>query len=57
MAIGESRFDAKRAAHEQDPSLWSFTTGRIHSYKSRDAYQQHTLAFLNWCREQYRAFE
>lgn len=53
MAIGESRFDAKRAAHEQDPSLWSFTTGRIHSYKSRDAYQQHTLAFLNWCREQY----
>lgn len=50
MAIGESRFAAKVVAHRQDPSLWSFSTGRIHSYVTRDIYQQHVLAFLNWCR-------
>jgi integrase len=52
MAIGESRFEAKRAAHEQDPSIWTVTTGRIHSHTTRADYQQHVLAFLNWARQQ-----
>lgn len=51
MAIGQSRFAAKMAARAQNPSLWSFSTGRIHSYTTRSAYQQHVLAFVNWGRD------
>lgn len=51
MAIGESRFAAKVAAREEDPSTWSFSTGRIHSFNTRTGYQQHILAFVNWARE------
>jgi integrase len=52
MAIGESRYEAKRAAHEQDPSVWTVTTGKIHSHTTRADYQQHALAFANWARQQ-----
>jgi integrase len=50
MAIGESRFAAKVAARAVDPALWSFSSGCIHSYGTRSSYQQHVLAFMNWCR-------
>jgi integrase len=53
MAIGESRFAAKVAAREEDPSLWSFSTGKIHSHVTRADYQQHILAFVNWVRERH----
>ncbi len=52
MAIGESRHAAKRAAHEQDPSVWTVTTGKIHAHTTRADYQQHILAFANWARVQ-----
>ncbi len=50
MAVGESRFAAKLAAREANPNLWSFSTGRMHSYTTRSVYQQQVLAFVNWCR-------
>lgn len=53
MAIGESRFAAKRTAREQDPSLWSFSSGKMHSYATRSSYQRHVLAFTNWARDEY----
>ena len=28
----------------------SFSTGSIHSYRTRQAYQQHVLHFINWAR-------
>lgn len=52
MAIGESRFAAKIAARAQDPSIWSYSTGRMHSYATRDTYQKHALDFVRWCRDQ-----
>lgn len=55
MAIGESRFEAKQAARLEAESrgehLWTFTTGHIHSHKTRTTYQEHTLRFVNWARE------
>lgn len=52
MAIGESRYEAKRAAHEQNPSTWTVTTEKIHAHTTRADYQQHVLAFANWARQQ-----
>ncbi len=52
MAIGESRYAAKVAAHKTDPSIWSVTTEHIHSHTTRADYQQHVLAFVNWARAQ-----
>ena len=55
MAIGESRFEAKQAARreaeERGEHIWTFTTGRIHSHKTRTTYQEHTLRFVNWARQ------
>ena len=53
QAIGVSRFEAKQARRETGESVWAFSTGRYHSHGTRRAYQQHTLHFLNWCRDQY----
>jgi integrase len=54
MAIGESRHQAKKAIREttSEPS-WTISTGKIHSHGTRKAYQQHTLAFINWTRAQH----
>ena len=35
MAIGQSRYKAKRAAREQNPSDWTVSTEKIHSQGSR----------------------
>jgi integrase len=54
MAIGESRHAAKQAirrATKEQP--WTLPTSKIHSHVTRNVYQQHTLAFLNWARTQY----
>jgi len=55
MAIGESRRDAKRAMREaSDEPLWTISTGKIHSFKTRSVYQEQVLRFLNWCRDVYQ---
>jgi len=55
MAIGDSRYEAKKAARKEAEQhgehIWAFTTGRIHSHKTRITYQEHTLRFVNWARQ------
>ena len=53
MAIGESRREAKRLIREEQGPLWSVSDGKIHSYKTRSVYQEHTIRFVKWVREQY----
>ncbi len=53
MAIGESRRKAKTRARHDDPSLWSFSTGRMHSFQTRATYQGHVMRFLRWARRAY----
>lgn len=50
MAINESRGQAKEAARTAGDYQWAFTTNRIHSFKTRSTYQEHTLAFITWAR-------
>jgi hypothetical protein len=50
MAPGESRFQAKVTARQSDTPFWSFSTGFIHSYRTRQMYQQHVFHFINWAR-------
>jgi hypothetical protein len=56
MAIGESRQEAKQAARaaaaEQGEHIWSYSTGKMHSYKTRTSYQEHIFRFLNWVRQE-----
>jgi integrase len=50
MAIGESRRDAKLALREEQGATWSISTGKIHSFKTRTAYQESTIRFVKWAR-------
>jgi integrase len=50
MAIHQSRGKAKDAARESGERLWAFSTGRIHSFKTRSTYQEHILKFVTWAR-------
>ena len=54
MAIGESRREAKQAVRASGERIWAFSTGRIHSFKTRSVYQEHILRFINWCRDNYQ---
>lgn len=54
MAINESRGKAKEAAQQAGEYQWAFTTGRIHSFKTRSVYQEHTLKFVTWVRTTYQ---
>src|SRR5215469_2292441 len=54
MAIGESRREAKQAVRASGERVWAFSTGRIHSFKTRSVYQEQILRFINWCRENYQ---
>ncbi len=51
MAIGESRREAKQQQRATGEHIWTFSTGKIHSYKTRTTYQEHILRFVNWSRE------
>jgi integrase len=51
MAIGESRREAKQAIREERGPAWSVSTGRIHSFKTRSVYQEHSLKFVTWARD------
>lgn len=54
MAIGESRHRAKQALRATaDNQNWTLSSGKIHSHITRKVYQQHTLAFINWARQQH----
>lgn len=53
MAIGQSRHEAKERMRESGQSLWAATTGRIHSYGTREAYQQQVMQFAQWARENH----
>jgi hypothetical protein len=54
MAIGESRRDAKVALRQTaEEPMWTVSTGKIHSYTTREVYQQHILHFIDWCRTTY----
>lgn len=54
MAIGKSRHQAKQALRATaDRQSWTLSSGKIHSHITRKVYQQHTLAFINWAREQH----
>jgi integrase len=50
MAIGQSRREAKQALREEQGPIWSVSTGKIHSYKTRTVYQEHTIRFVKWAR-------
>lgn len=50
MAINQSRGEAKRAIREEQGAIWSVSTGRIHSFKTRSTYQEHVIRFVKWAR-------
>jgi integrase len=50
MAIGESRGEAKKVARKAGEKIWAFSTGRIHSFKTRQVYQEHSIRFVRWVR-------
>lgn len=54
MAIRQSRGKAKDAARESGESIWAFSTGKIHSFKTRTTYQEHILKFVTWTRSTYQ---
>jgi len=53
MRIGMSRAEAKRAAQERGESTFAFTTGFIHSFKTRQVYQEHSIRFAKWARDTF----
>lgn len=53
MALEQSRGQAKEEARAAQQRTWAFTTGKIHSYKSRQTYQEHALNFVRWARDAY----
>lgn len=53
MALGESRGAAKKEAQEAGERTWAFSTGKIHSYKTRQVYQEHAIRFAKWARDTY----
>ncbi|GER88933.1 hypothetical protein KDW_30950 [Dictyobacter vulcani] len=53
MVPGQSRFAAKASARQAGEHFWTFSTQTIHSHRTRQAYQQHVLHFINWTREIY----
>jgi len=50
MAIGQSRYAAKQAIREQGKA-WSVSDEKIHSFKTRSTYQEHSIRFVKWARE------
>ncbi len=58
MALKESRHVAKAALREatgEDP-LVATSTGKIHSYRTREKYQGVVKRFIIWCKEEHHIF-
>jgi integrase len=53
MAVGESRRAAKLEIRARDGATWTVSDGKIHSYITRDNYQQHVIDFAKWSREHH----
>jgi hypothetical protein len=53
MALEQSRGQAKEEARVAHKKTWAFTTGKIHSYKTRQTYQEHAINFVKWARDAY----
>ncbi len=54
MAIGESRREAKQQRRATGEHIWTFSTGKMHSYKTRSTYQEQLLRFVNWARDTFQ---
>src|SRR5437870_93035 len=54
MAIKHSRGEAKEIAKAAGASTWAFSTGLIHSFKTRTTYQQHIVRFVRWARSAHQ---
>jgi integrase len=53
MKLRTSRFQAKKARREAGERLWAFSDGVIHSHGTRNTYQQHIMAFIQWARSNH----
>src|ERR1700730_12926320 len=51
--LGASRFAVKKARREAGERLWAYSDGIIHSHGTRNSYQQHIMAFIQWARANY----
>jgi integrase len=51
MAIGESRYAAKQEIRKDQGKAWSVSDGKIHSFKTRSTYQEHSIRFVKWARD------
>ncbi|GLV54397.1 hypothetical protein KDH_12440 [Dictyobacter sp. S3.2.2.5] len=51
--LNTSRYAAKKARREAGESLWAFSDGVIRSHGTRNTYQQHVMAFIQWARSNY----
>jgi hypothetical protein len=53
MAIGQSRYAAKQAIRKEQGKTWTVSDGKIHLFKTRSTYQEHSIRFVKWAREEY----
>ncbi|MBO0781119.1 MAG: tyrosine-type recombinase/integrase [Ktedonobacteraceae bacterium] len=53
MAIGASRRAAKQALRRAGQRVWTHSTGKIHAFKTRSDYQEHTVRFVKWARTEH----
>lgn len=53
MAIGESRYEAKKEMRASGGKQWTVSTGKIHSWGTRHDYQQHVMRFARWAKEHH----
>ncbi|MBO0777266.1 MAG: site-specific integrase [Ktedonobacteraceae bacterium] len=53
MAIGASRHAAKQELRQAGQRIWTHSTGHIHAFKTRSGYQEHTIRFVRWARDEY----
>lgn len=54
MRMKVSRFKEKEARRAAGEQFWTFSSGLIHSHGTRNAYQQHVMAFIQWARRNYQ---
>lgn len=52
--LNTSRFEAKQARREAGEHIWAYSDSVIHSHGTRNAYQQHVMAFIQWARSNYQ---
>lgn len=53
MVIGQSRHEAKQRARAEQRYHWGWTDNKIHSYKTREVYQEHSMRFGQWVKATY----